>query len=425
MTGAAPDHSGNGAASGYAADNPHRHSPKTGNPPTANANPTRILLVSALPPPPGGIATWTQTILDRGLPPTFELEVIDTRVYRQSQFTPSRPTPPEIWRNLRILWRIRRALASGRFSLMHLNCGLTLSGVPRNLASALAAQRAGVPYVAHLHGTFHVPTGNTPTAQFYRRAWRRILSGAAQILALGQPSYRAILELGDFAPKTTPLLPNFVNAQSIPSHISETAPDARPPDSLKIVYTAALIADKGVYTILELAQQIPNAQFQLIGGSSDPASHARLLRRIAELDLTQRVQILGPIPNREVIQRLAENDLFLFPSQLRFEGFPISVAEAMAAGLPIVASPVGALPEMVDVPQGGALIAPNNLPGYVKILECLRQNPALRATMGRHNRRKARQQYDYDVVIRRLCGIWAAAAGHAPPPDRPAGSPGG
>ena len=182
-----------------------------------SGNPTpRVLLVSALPPPPGGIASWTQTMLDRGLPPPYQLEVVDTRVYRQSQFTPSRPTPAEIWRNLKILNRIRRALTSGRFSVMHLNCGLTLSGVPRNLASALIARRAGVPYVAHLRGTFHLPDGNGPSQRFYRSAWQRIFSGAARILALGQPSYQAIQQLGDFSRKTIPLLPNFVDVQGIP-----------------------------------------------------------------------------------------------------------------------------------------------------------------------------------------------------------------
>ena len=301
---------------------------------------------------------------------------------------------------------------------MHLNCGLTLSGVPRNLASSIIAQRAGVPYVAHLHGTFHVPDGGDPGARFYRRAWRRIFAGAARIIALGQPSYRAIMQLGDFSHKTVALLPNFVDAQAIPQRAAETGRD-----SLKIVYTGALIPDKGIYTILELARRLPDTRFRLIGGSSDAASHARLLRRIAELELEPRVQILGPIPNREVIMGLAESDVFLFPSQLKFEGFPVSVAEAMAAGLPVVASPVGALPEMVDVPQGGGLIPPDNIAAYVKILANLRDQPALRASMGRHNRQKARREYDYDVVIRRLCGIWAAAAGIPLPDAGPA--PGG
>ncbi len=367
--------------------------------------PTRALLVSALPPPPGGIASWTQTMLDRGLPAPFEFEVVDTRVFRRSQFTPPKLSPAELKRNLGILWRIRRALASGRFDLMHLNCGLTLSGAPRNLLSALIAKRANVPYVAHLRGTFEIPRGGGIGARFYRWAWRVILDGATCVLALGQPSYRSIMELGDFDRKTVALFPNFVDARAIPERVHT---DRR--DCLNVIFTGALIEEKGIYTILEIASRVPNARFRLLGGSSDEASHAKLLRLIRERGLEDRVQVAGPFPNREVVRTLADSDAFLFPSSLKHEGFPISVAEAMAAGLPVVASTVGALPEMVDVPDGGFLADAGDASAHVAALERLRCDPALRRRMGRHNRRKALRGYDYDVVARRLCAIWASTA---------------
>ena len=352
--------------------------------------------------------TWTQTLCELGLPPPFKFEVVDTRVFRRSQFTPPRLGLVEIKRNLSILWQIRRALASGRFSVMHLNCGLTPSGVPRNLASAVIARRAQVPYVAHLHGTFDVPTGNHPSAIFYRRSWRAIFEGAAHILALGQPSYRSILELGDFAHKTTPLIPNFVNSRSIPEHVPPT--DRR--KSLRVIFTGGLIEKKGVHTIVEIANRVPNTQFQLIGDSSDESSQARLLRHIRELGLQDRVQVSGPVKNCEVVKRLAENDVFIFPSKLKYEGFPTSMAEAMAVGLPVMASPVGAIPEMINVPEGGFLADPDDVDAYVKMLKRLRDEPSLRQSMGQHNKRKALKEYDYDVVIQHLCDIWSAASQH-------------
>ena len=48
----------------------------------------RVLLVSALPPPPGGIQSWTEVLCERGLPAPFELEIVDTRVTRRHQDIP-------------------------------------------------------------------------------------------------------------------------------------------------------------------------------------------------------------------------------------------------------------------------------------------------------------------------------------------------
>ena len=79
----------------------------------------------------------------------------------------------------------------------------------------------------------------------------------------------------------------------------------------------------------------------------------------------------------------------------------------MAAGLPVVASTVGAIPEMIDVPQGGFLVDPGDTAGYVEALTRLRDDPALRAQMGRYNRDKAMREYDYDAVVGELCEIYS------------------
>lgn len=384
----------------------------------AARRPIRALLVSPLPPPPGGMETWTQTLVERGLPPPFEFELVDTKAFRARQQAGLSLNAAEARRNLRILRQVRRALGSGRFSVMHLNCALTPTGAPRNLAAALIARRAGVPYIAHLHGTFAVPRGGGASARFYRWAYGRIFAGAARILALGEPSRHAIMELGDFADKTIPLMPNFVDFSAAPDAASDAARRAAENAvkggngekvPLKVMFTGALIEAKGVFTLVDVAALVEGARFRLVGDGPD-AARAALLRRIQERGLQDRVEVIGPVSNREVVRMLGEHDAFLFPSKFRFEGFPISVAEAMAAGLPVAASWIGALPEMVDVPQGGGLFAPDDAGGYAKILTRLRDDPGLRLRMGLHNRQKARREYDYDVVVRRLCRVYSQAA---------------
>lgn len=370
----------------------------------SSPHPVRVLLVSPLPPPPGGIETWTQILCERGLPPPFAVELVDTRAFRGHSAAPPRLNLTEVKRNLRILWQIYRALSSGRFSLVHVNCFLSFTGTPRNLATALIATRAKVPYIAHLHGTFKVPPHGGIAAKFYRWAYRTIFAGAARILALGQPSYCAVLELGDFARKTHPLMPNFVDFRAIPKRDPKKIQE-----HLKVIFTGALVEAKGVYTVVEVAKHLPDTRFQLVGDAPDE-SRANLLRHIRERGLKDRMQVLGPVENREIIKMLSENDVFLFPSKFEFEGFPNSVAEAMAVGLPVVASSMGAIPEMIDVPKGGFLVDPNDIMGYVEALTRLRDNPSLRQRMGRYNEQKARLEYDCDAVFRQLCVIYAQIA---------------
>lgn len=360
--------------------------------------------MSPLPPPIRGIQTWTQTLCERGLPAPFELELINTRPIRQYSDVRPKLNLAEAKRNGGILWRTYRALASGRISVMHLNCALPFASAPRNVALALIARRTKTPYIAHLHGTFKVPRGSSPTERFYRWAYRTIFDGAARILALGNPSYQSILELGDFARKTHPLMPNFIDFRAVPD--SALAMDRHGP--LRVIFTGALIESKGVYTVIEVANRFPNARFQLVGHCSDEL-RANFMRRIRELDLEDRVKLLGPVANREIIRMLSDNDVFLFPSRFKYEALPYSVAEAMAVGLPVAASNVGAIPYMIDVPQGGWLADPNDVGAYVDMLTRLRDDPALMRRMGQYNKQKALCEYDYDIVIRQLCDIWRQA----------------
>lgn len=371
--------------------------------------PVRLLLVSPLPPPTRGIQTWTQTLWEHGLPAPFELELINTRPVRQYSDVRPKLSLAEVKRNGAILWQTYRALASGRISVMHLNCALPFASAPRNLALALIARRTKTPYIAHLHGTFKIPRGSSPPACFYSRAYRTIFAGAARILALGNISYQSILELGDFAHKTHPLVHNFIDFHAVP----DSAPTTDGCGHLRVIFTGALIESKGVYTVIEVANRFPNARFQLVGHCSDDL-RGNFLRRIRELGLQDRVRLIGPVENCEIIRMLSENDVFLFPSRFKYEALPYSVAEAMAVGLPVAASNVGAIPDMIDVPQGGWLAASDDVDAYVDMLARLRADPDLMRRMGQHNRQKALREYDYDVVIRQLCDIWRqAAAGSA------------
>jgi len=153
-------------------------------------------------------------------------------------------------------------------------------------------------------------------------------------------------------------------------------------------------------------KRLPGVEICLIGAASNESS-SDIKTMIETENLGNRVKIVGEIPRRDVLIMLSESDVYLFPS--KSEGFPLSVLEAMAVGLPVVASDVGAIPEMIDVPQGGFLYPPEDVDGFVEGIENLRDSLILRRNMGEYNRNKARRDFDYGVVMDRLCQIYLAA----------------
>lgn len=358
-----------------------------------------ILVVSPLPPPFGGPQTWTETLRKRGLKFPFEVEVLDTKSARSPGETP-KMQPSELARNLRILRMLHGSVTSGRFSLVHFNMALTATATVRNFCAARLATLAALPYVVHLHGTF----APWPRLGFGRSAmrwaWRTIFGNASGIVVLGK--FESLRPFGDYGGKTV-ILPNFLDCEVIPHRLGRMGEHAGE-ERLNVLYTGSIIEAKGVFAILKIAERVPEAYFHLVGDGPEEAC-AELRRRIVERGLAHRVRLSGPVDHRRLLALLQEHDVFLFPSQA--EAFPYSVAEAMAAGLPVVASSVGALPEMIDVPDGGFLAAPDDLDAHADALRELARSASLRRRMGDHNRRKAVRHYDYDVVTGELCDLYA------------------
>lgn len=88
------------------------------------------------------------------------------------------------------------------------------------------------------------------------------------------------------------------------------------------------------------------------------------------------------------------------------EGFPNTLLEGMSAGLAVIATRVGAVPEVVEHGRTGLLMEPGDTDTLVGHLRRLCDDPTLRAALGAAARRLVTQRYDLDVVMRRFAGIW-------------------
>ncbi len=141
-----------------------------------------------------------------------------------------------------------------------------------------------------------------------------------------------------------------------------------------------------------LRPRFPAARLALIG---DGPEHPRLRALAARLDLGAAALLLGALPDAAMAAWYRRAGVFCLPSVQ--EGFGIVFLEAMAAGLPIVATTAAAVPEVVPAGRAGALVPPGDVPALAEALATLLARPALRREYGEYGRAHV-ARYDWDQV---------------------------
>lgn len=162
-----------------------------------------------------------------------------------------------------------------------------------------------------------------------------------------------------------------------------------------ILSIARLDEQKGHKFLLEAMSHIPEAILVLAGSGPERAA---LEAQAQALAIADRVCFLGH--RTDVPDLLACCDLFVLPSL--YEGLPLSILEAMAAGKPVVASAVGGSPEAVLDGESGLLVPPGDSVALAKALKCLLAQPGLAAQMGAAGKARVQQMFSVEVMVRQV-----------------------
>ena len=211
----------------------------------------------------------------------------------------------------------------------------------------------------------------------------------------------------DAALKIAPSIPVEMVSAGVPSELFEI--QRRPQDFL--LYFGRLdIFHKGIDTLLEamviIARSRPGIELRIAGRG---AAVDRIKAMIEEMGISGNVRVLGAVSDAERNELLATAALQLMPS--RFEGFGLAAAEAMAAGVPLIATSVGSLPEVVDAPRGGVLIPPSNPAALAAAALNLLEDQATRETLSQTARESARRFSWQSVAEAHLAFVHHVAAG--------------
>jgi glycosyltransferase involved in cell wall biosynthesis len=174
------------------------------------------------------------------------------------------------------------------------------------------------------------------------------------------------------------------------------------------VFVGVVLASKGVVELVDACSRV-DADLELeMVGPVGPEMKVQLYAIAAKREGGRWLRFTGAVSNGEALERIAAADVFVLPSYT--EGFPVSVLEAMALGTAIVATRVGAIPEMLQGNDGeaaGIIVPPRDTESLKLAMEDLLQNPAKRSELGAAARRKCEANYQLSDHARRIVSdIW-------------------
>jgi glycosyltransferase involved in cell wall biosynthesis len=157
---------------------------------------------------------------------------------------------------------------------------------------------------------------------------------------------------------------------------------------------ARLVPGKGIDVLLGALARINGGgvavEADVVGDGPD---RERLAGRIRELGLDGRVRLHGPAPQERVRELLADATVFCLPSFS--EGVPVVLMEAMASGVPVVATRITGVPELVEEERSGVLVPPGRADLLADALErVLRAEPAEREEMGAAGRARVEAEFN-------------------------------
>jgi colanic acid/amylovoran biosynthesis glycosyltransferase len=173
--------------------------------------------------------------------------------------------------------------------------------------------------------------------------------------------------------------------------------------TFRVLTVGRLVAKKGLDTgiravaALRAANPQVQVEYRVIGDGPLRADLANLVR---DLDAETTVHLLGPRVSGEVMQCMQEADVYLLPSRMEQAGYVL--LEAQASGLPVVATRIGGVPEMVREGRSALLVEPDNVPAMTAALQHLLDSPSTWSSMGREGRQHVEELFDTHRLTTRL-----------------------
>ena len=354
-------------------------------------------MAGPLPPLVGGMTAVIENLANSSLASKVDLQLFDTKkrtAAGRSVFTAIRTRLA--------LWRSWFAAVKGPDTVAHIH---TCSGLSYFLDGAylLLARMRGVPALMHVHGAlFDRFLDGLPVPLRWLAQW--IARRATVVVVLSE----------EWRQKLASRLPG-AHLRVLENGVSVPPPgrEPRPPEApLRVLFLGNLGERKGVWELVKAVQAVAvPVQLLLVGGEEDPGIAARIREYVQANALQDKVVLIGPVYGSARFDWLGRADLFALPS--RAEGLPVAMLEAMAAALPVIVTPVGAIPSIIEDGVNGLLVPPGDVRALAAAIERLAADDSLRTGIGQKGRQVCVARYGIEPIAARLFDLYSASVATA------------
>jgi len=339
----------------------------------------RLLVVGPLPPPIGGVETVTQAILESGAFHDFHLTHCDSTKGRPKQTQGKFDLGNLTWA-LRHFARLYGAIRRARPDAVYLPVAGTWSGFLRDMVLAYLARRSGARVIGHVHGSdFHFVLERRGFSSTLVRA------GLAQfdlLLVLGE-RWKKLIEAYGIRGRCA-IVPSTFRREVFERGSSF----ARPAFSGRMVpglFVGQVGRRKGVFDLLAAMKRLKDMEIPfrltLVGPAELEGEWESLHALRAQLGVEDVTEFTGPLQGESLYDQFKIGELFVMPSYT--EGLPVVFYEAGAFEMPVIATPVGAIPDLIADGRNGLLVEPGRVEQITQAILRLVRNPDERAALGR------------------------------------------
>jgi glycosyltransferase involved in cell wall biosynthesis len=371
----------------------------------------RLLLVGPLPPPLGGVQLVLEMQLRSSIAQDFDVHVVDTSK-RQLRWAVENPTWKTPLYFLRDLVRLVRALVRVRPELALIHAAPSLSFL-RDWVFMVVARLAGAKVICHYHGTLHARFPSFGTRRG-RTIGRLLMKAAHRVIVLG-PTYQRRMgeawQRGDLA-----WAPNMADIALFRDMSPATPAPWLAPGDRSVLFVGRLSAPKGIYDLFDAIPRVlerhPAAKFTLVGVAESDAMEPVIRAEAERRGIAPRLAFLGSLEGSAKAAAFVTSQMIVVPSWT--EAFPLVIPEAMAAGLPVVTTAVGAIPDFVKDAEDGFLVPARDPQALADGICRLLDDEDLRRRISDRVRKRAPQEFAIEVGCGKVAKVMRGTLQRAP-----------